>query len=57
LLFARNASFFWLLCGGIGLLAALLVWIGGGSRYEESEAGANNLKATRASIEMIGEPR
>jgi MFS family permease len=28
LLFAWNASFFWLLCGGIGLLAALLIWIG-----------------------------
>lgn len=35
LLFAWNARFFWLLCGGIGLLAALLVWIGGKGRHEE----------------------
>lgn len=28
ILFAWNAGLFWLLCGGIGLLAALLVWFG-----------------------------
>lgn len=37
-LFAWNAGLFWLLCGGIGLLAALLVWFGCATKIREEKA-------------------